>query len=728
MRLWPLPVVRRSSLAIGIALALTAALPALAADTQWWISNGPSDYRTAEARGVMVHPDGTLSLGPAFQTWSAESLGVVWAIAPLKDGSLALAGERGRIDRWTESGGVRAWVRLPVGQVLSLAADGDGVLAGTAPGGVVYRIGARGDTAVFARTGERYVWALAPGKNAQSWYAASGTRGRLYRIERGSARVVLDSDESNLVSLLADGKGGVYAGGDSKGRVFHVSEDGTPRTVFDAAEDEVRGLAFGPDGALYAAALSGSALSSGGGPGGLGISVSAGGPGGAGDAVDDTDRPTPSTSAATGTRAVVYRIVPDSSAQAAWVSPQPAIFALASSKEGVIVATGNRAGVYRIEPQGASPLLMMPQGQVTALLSIPGGAIYAATSNPGALWKLGPARASRGELLSQTLDARRVARFGRLQWHGVDGGGRVTLETRSGNSEPPDTTWTRWSVARSDADGARSESPAARYLQWKLLLAGGDPRIESVEAAWREINLAPRIDDLTVAPQGLGFREGELLPRTEPITQTLPSGQKVEFSIQPSSTPKGLRDLPAWARGLRTLQWRGSDPNGDPLRYKVEVRAADGAPWMKVTEETEATAFTWDTNPLPDGRYRVRVIASDAVANAVGEERAAEALSEPFTIDNTAPTIPILEAAAEKGAVRITGRAADEFGPLSRLDVAVDEGDWRPLTPDGGLTDARQASFHARLADLAAGEHTLSVRAIDLAGNVATRALRVSVR
>ena len=277
------------------------------------------------------------------------------------------------------------------------------------------------------------------------------------------------------------------------------------------------------------------------------------------------------------------------------------------------------------------------------------------------------------------------------------------------------------------AGSALLEIPSARRRRRSARRSSGS-RIESVEAAWREINLPPRIDDLTVAPQGLGFREGELLPRTEPITQTLPSGQKVEFSIQPSSTPKGLRDLPAWARGLRTLQWRGSDPNGDPLRYKVEVRAADGGPWMKVTEETEATAFTWDTNPLPDGRYRVRVIASDAVANAVGEERTAEALSEPFTIDNTAPTIPILEGAAEKGAVRITGRAADEFSPLSRLDVAVDEGDWRPLTPDGGLTDARQARFHARLADLAAGEHTLSVRAIDLAGNVATRALRVSVR
>ena len=54
------------------------------------------------------------------------------------------------------------------------------------------------------------------------------------RIEGGRARIVLDTDESNLVSILADGRGGVYAGGDSKGRVVHVTETGVARTVFDA--------------------------------------------------------------------------------------------------------------------------------------------------------------------------------------------------------------------------------------------------------------------------------------------------------------------------------------------------------------------------------------------------------------------------------------------------------------------------------------------------------------
>src|SRR4029453_9459406 len=90
---------------------------------------------------------------------------------------------------------------------------------------------------------------------------ATGTRGRLLRIRGGKSEILLDTDESNLVSIVPDGKGGAYAGGDSHGRIAHVPASGPARTVFDAAEDEVRALAIGPDRALYAAALSASAVS-----------------------------------------------------------------------------------------------------------------------------------------------------------------------------------------------------------------------------------------------------------------------------------------------------------------------------------------------------------------------------------------------------------------------------------------------------------------------------------
>ena len=674
-----------------------------AVDTQIWISDSPADYAKAESEGVVVSPEGVLSLGPRSASSPAESLTVIWALAAMADGSVALAGDGGRVDRWTESGGVRPWVRLPVGQVLALASDGDGLVAGTGPDGVIYRIGAKGDTALVARTGERYVWGLATaGKGA--WWAASGTRGRLLKIEGGKSRIVLDTEESNLVSIASDGRGGCWAGGDSKGRVVHVSASGQASTTYDAAEDEVRALALGADGALYAAALTASATATG------------------GEDDEMVVRPQPVRSAVSGGRATVYRIVPDSSSAAHWVSPHPFVFALAATQDGMVAATGNRAALFLLGRGGiASQWLSAPQGQVTAVATDRRGRLFAATSNPGALWRVGPERADRGELSSSVHDARRFARFGKVRWRGDAGGGRVEIETRSGNTDPPDTTWSRWRKA-----GGEDRAAAARYFQWKIELAGGNPRVDAVEVAWRERNLGPRVEEVTVAPQGIGFREGDLQPRTEPVTQTLPGGQRVEYSISTGGA-KALEELPMWARGLRTLQWRGSDPNGDPLTYQVDLRSEGANHWTSVGKDLETTSFTWDTRGVPDGRYRIRVSASDAAANALGEELEANASSEPFTVDNTEPQITRFDLSGESRAVVVTGAAEDGQSILVRVDVSVDDAEWREVSPEGGLAEERSMSFRARLPNLEPGEHLVAVRVVDQAGNGATRAGRVTV-
>ena len=697
----------RVLLAAGLLLAMAAV--AGAAETQWWIADQPDDYARGESQGIAVRPDGTIELGPAAASSRADSLTTVWSIAVLRDGSVALAGDRGRIDRWTESGGVRPWVRLPVGQVLCLTADGDGLLAGTGPEGLVYRIGPRADTALVARTGERYVWALAPA-GPRAWYAATGTRGRLMRIEAGRVRIALDTDESNLVSMITDGAGGAYAGGDSKGRVFHLRSDGSTRTVFDASEDEVRALTLGADGALYAAALSGSAVSP------------------TPDSDESTEAPAPVKSAVSGGRATVYRIVPDSVTSSYWVSPQPFVYALAATPGGVLAATGNRAAVFRLErANGATQWLAAPQGQVTSLAVGPGGRVFAATSNPGALWRLGPEHAARGELLSPALDARRIARFGRLRWQGDPGGARLELWARSGNTDPADSTWSPWRGGNAGEDGVRPGVPPGRYLQWKLILAGGEPHLGSVEASWREQNLPPRLDELVIGPQGQDFREGELTLRSEPVTQTLPGGQKVEYSLTQPPAATSIRELPVWVHGLRTLQWKASDPNGDPLRFRVDIRHEGGEEWTKLGDDLEAPTWSFDTQALPDGRYRVRVSATDRPGNSLGEERTAELVSAPFTVDNTPPVLTQIEARADRTSIHVEARAEDTSSTLSGMDVSIDDQDWRPVSPVGGFTDEKTLAIQADLRDVKPGDHTVGVRAVDAAGNSARRAVRVRV-
>jgi len=686
---------------LGVAALLAAACAlragrAGAAETQWWTSRTAADHTRSQAEGVVVDPDGVLRLGPLTASFPAESLVVAWSLAVLKDGSIAVGGERGRVMRWSESGGWRLWARLGSGQVLALAAHGDGAVAGT--GGAVFAISARGDTTRLATTGERYVWGLAPAGEG-AWYAATGTRGRLLKVSRGRSEVVLDTEEGNLVSLAPDGRGGVLAGGDSRGRLYHVARSGAARTLLDAAEDEIRAIAVDGEGTAWAAALSVSAAAS--------------------EESDAAEGPQPARAPVTGGRSVVYRVTPEGASRVWWSSPQPLVFALATGPRGLVAATGNRAGVHRIERAlGSTLLLAPPQGQVTALAAA-GERVWAATSNPVVLWRLGPGPAREGTLISPVLDAGRFARFGRLR---SEGRGTPGFATRSGNGDAPDTTWSRWQAVA--ADGAIA-SPPGRFLQWRVRLDGRDEAVSEVAVSRREPNLPPHVEELSVAPQGQGFREGELSPRTEAVTQTLPGGQKVEYSAT-ITRARGVSELPLWARGLRTLQWRASDPNGDPLRARVLVRAEPEGDWIEIGKDLDATLLTWNTNTLPDGRYRLKVEVSDREGNAVGEELTGEMASEPFRVDNTPPAVTALEASVEAGRVVLSGAAADREGWIQRLDLSVDDGPWRLLSPDGGFADAPRLTFRVPLADLAAGPHLLSVRAVDAAGNAATRAVHVT--
>lgn len=680
------------------AWGLLDAAPVFAVETQWWITNSAADHARSEATGVLVDPDGVLRAAPRTEVFPTDSLTVAWSAAILKDGSIVVGGDRGRILRWTAAAGWKVWARLGSGQVLALAADGDGVMAGTGPRGVVYRIGANGDTTRFATTGERYVWGLVNAGNG-AWWAATGTRGRLMKLTRGHAEVVLDTEESNLVSLVSDGANGVYTGGDSKGRIYQADGKAT-RTLFDAGEDEIRALARSRDGTLWAAALSISA---------------------AGDAPEGDEGPAPARAPIVGGRAIVYRVTPEGQANAWWTSPQPLVFALLSVGERLLASTGNQAGVHAIERSHGSALWYAPAAaQVTALVAGPRDIAYAVTSNPVRLVRFDSSERPGGTLHSSVLDARRFARFGRLV---PEATGNVTFKTRSGNSDTPDTTWSAWQGVA--GDGA-IVSPPGRFLQWSAVLGSAGASVSEVAVSYREGNQPPRIEDLSVAPQGQGFREGDLSARTESITQTLVGGQKVEYSATIGGA-KALREMPLWASGMRTLQWRGIDPNGDALRYRVSVRREPDGAWIEIGKELEVSMLTWNTNTLADGRYRVRVVASDAEGNALGDALEGEATSEPFRVDRTSPRIDALSATVEKDGVRVVGQASDGEGWVGRLDLSTDDGPWRLLSPAGSLADRPELRIDVRIPDLGPGEHLISLRAVDAAGNATTRAVQVTV-
>ena len=175
-------------------------------------------------------------------------------------------------------------------------------------------------------------------------------------------------------------------GGDSRGRVIHARADGTSRTLYDAPEDEIRALAVGADGASTRPRSAPRRT-----------------------AQEDDEageaKPAPARSAVSGGRATRLPHRAGQRGGRVVVVPAAVRVRARASPRGIFVATGNRAGVYLLERgNGATQFLAAPEGQITALAVDARRARVRGGSNPGALWRLGPGRAERGELLSSVLD------------------------------------------------------------------------------------------------------------------------------------------------------------------------------------------------------------------------------------------------------------------------------------------------------------------------------------
>ena len=94
------------------------------------------------------------------------------------------------------------------------------------------------------------IWALAKSPDG-TIYAASGHRGRLFRIDRsGKSELVWTAEQPEIFALAVDAKGVVYAGTSPDGKVYRIN-GGKAEEFFSPQAKYIWALAFGRDGALY---------------------------------------------------------------------------------------------------------------------------------------------------------------------------------------------------------------------------------------------------------------------------------------------------------------------------------------------------------------------------------------------------------------------------------------------------------------------------------------------
>ena len=722
--------------------AAFAATAALAVETKTWVHSEAQEFDKGTLKGLAISTNGRISLAPKLTERLDAGAGQLWSVAVGAGGRIYAGGDEGKI--FVTGGDAKPKPLATLeggGAVYALAATPGGVYAATSPDGKIWKVAEDGKATLVHAAKAHYVWALLPAEEGVL-YAATGDPGQILKIQAGQATVLFDAAETHVRSLARDPQGNLIAGTDSSGEVLRVSAKGEGFVLHQTGKREVTAIAVAKDGTIYAAATGNRAATPALPPAPTPVLQ----PTTAHPAVAGAPQPQGATPAAARPAAVpptltpaagpsggseIWRIGTDGEPTLYWSNPQAVVYALTFDAEGRLAAgTGNQGRVYRIDnAQNYTRIAHADVAQITALAQLPGGGLAAATSNPGKLVQLGPEMERTGTLESDVLDAVSFTYWGRLHSDAELNGGTVKLETRSGNLDVPEKNWSAWTPVDS-AKGSRVASPPARFLQWRATLTaapgGGSPELTLVEAAYQQKNVAPVIEKLEITPYNHKFPASSGLTSTTPPALSLPPIGQVKRSAPstPTTEPAGAASM-SYDKGWSGARWKASDQNGDTLEFKVEYRGEGEREWKLLKDHVKENRYSWDASSFADGKYRLRVTASDLPDNYDELALTATIESEPFLIDNTPPEIEGLTAKSEGGKLAIRFRAADALSDLDSAEYSINGSEWKAVRPTTGMTDS-QAHNYAVEAELPKGsEWTVAVKVQDEKDNVAVRKITV---
>jgi hypothetical protein len=136
--------------------------------------------------------------------------------------------------------------------IWGVAQASDGALyAATGHRGRVYRIDRAGKSSLLWTAPEPEVFAIAAAKNGVV-YAGTSPNGKVYRIENGAASEYFSPNARYIWSLAAGADGTLYVGTGDKGRVYRVESAGKGELYYDTGQSHITGMAIDSEGRLLA--------------------------------------------------------------------------------------------------------------------------------------------------------------------------------------------------------------------------------------------------------------------------------------------------------------------------------------------------------------------------------------------------------------------------------------------------------------------------------------------
>ena len=609
---------------------------------QVWKQSFKDDFQSGEADGVAVVSDGSLVLSPQWNEVARADQLYIWSVAASKTGDVYVgAGSTGKVFKVTD-GKLAPFFDTGEFAVHALSVDDQGaVWAGTASEGKVFRIAPDGQGKLVCKVPTSYIWALcSDGKGG--YYAGTGPQGTVYQISpNGVCKPIVATSQAHVTSLAMCG-GKLYAGTSEKGLVFRVNGERQFEAVLDVGEANITALA-----------------------------------------TDGTDR----LFAATAPKGAIYEIKPDGTSEKVYDNDKQAIMSLAFDRGTLYAGTGDEGHIVALMGRERTAVLHDDKHAsfITCLCSDGKGGMFAGTANPGIVLVARNDKPAEGEFKSGVLDAKRVSKWGIVNWQAdIPDGASLKVYTRSGNStDPDDGSWSNWSRRYERPGQDTVDSPAARFLQYKLTF--GKPAGPA----------APVLKQVSVA--------------------YLPANQKPTVSFSAPDENQAFRKE-------YEIKWRMSDPDKDTLLATLLWQKSGVKDWLVLKADVTAESFKWDTSKVPDGVYRLRVAVTDAVCNPVG---ALTAETDPrlVIVENAVPDVRIDDPPTQLEAgksITVAGRALDTLSRITGVEWRYEGQDqWRGAAPTDGMFDSLYEAFTFVTGTMPKDVKAIIVRAHNAAGGFA---------
>lgn len=726
---------------VGISVMLLSLIPIsmFAVMPQFWEQSSFHDFLQGKVTSCSISHEGRVTLAPDLMSIVSTDQVLIWSMVADAAGNLYLGtGHSGKVFRLDSTNQDKLFYTAQELDVFALAVDRkNNLLVGTSPDGKVYKVTPGGSASEFFNPHAKYIWSLAFDRDG-NLFVGTGDQGKIYKVDAtGKGTVFYETKQTHVMALKVDAQNNLLAGTYSEGILYRISPAGKGFVLYDSPFQEVHSIEVGEEGSLYigclnekipqrfAPGIAPQPAAPGATPAapGVTITVTDASQAGAEPHLEPAPLQAPFARGFPGTltlRSAIYRVAPDLSVETLWSSRDEDVFDILSMENRTLFSTDAKGRIYELLANHNYSLLAQTNEAQASRLLRRGGDVFVATSNVGKLFQLTATMPSAGTVESAIKDAQFVSKWGIISWQAETPPATVIqFFTRSGNSDRPDATWSDWSAVYTHASGDQITSPSARFLQWKAELKGSghtSPTLDSVTVAYLPQNMRPEITSIAVTPQGSGPSHGGAAEMLGGSGSDMES--KGGVSGSESSATMTVTAYPSTPPANRVaINWQAEDKNRDTLEYSIYIRGVNESNWRLLKKEIRETSYSLDPETLPDGRYRVRVVASDAPSNPAGRALTSEIESAVFLIDNTPPKVEVTGQAVDGNQATVHFRAIDAESNLRRAEFSLDGAKWSAITSDDGIVDSRFEEFTVQAGNLAPGEHVLAIRVYDFSGN-----------